>query len=358
MIRAVEVHVRQRSGRRAIHVTICGAGAIGGFTGASLARAGHHVLLVDAADAHVAAINQHGLTIEAPGTGTPDWTVRVRAVTPHALTGQHALVLLSVKSQHTAPALAAIVPHLTPTGTIVALQNGLNEELVSARIGADRTVGCLVNFGADWQAPGRIQWGGPGAIVLGELDGRTTPRVKELARLLEPAGETKITDNIWGVKWSKHVYGALLFATALVDATVYDVVERAAPIQRMLIALVVENMAVAEASGVRLEAFDEYDPALYEKARAGDEAARAAAIELVSHHYRTRAKTRTGVWRDLAVRKRKTEVGAMLGATVAKANGYGLAMPLTTRLIAMIEELESGRRQMAWANLDELVGAA
>ena len=51
---------------------ICGAGAIGGFTGATLARAGHDVLLVDAAEPHVAAINASGLTIEAPGTGTPD----------------------------------------------------------------------------------------------------------------------------------------------------------------------------------------------------------------------------------------------------------------------------------------------
>ena len=209
--------------RCVIHVTICGAGAIGGFTGASLARAGHDVLLVDAAEAHVAAINAHGLTIERPGA--PD-ELQVPAVTPDKLTGPRDLVLLSVKSQHTAAALDAVVPCLSPTGTIVALQNGLNEELISSRIGAARTVGCLVNFGADWQAPGRIQWGGPGAIVLGELDGRVTPRVKDLAQLLAAAGETQITQNIWGVKWSKHVYGALLFATALVDATVHEVVAR------------------------------------------------------------------------------------------------------------------------------------
>jgi 2-dehydropantoate 2-reductase len=78
----------------------------------------------------------------------------------------------------------------------------------------------------------------------------------------------------------------------------------------------------------------------------------------IATHYRAATKTKTGIWRDLAVRKRKTEVGALLGATVAKARGYGLAMPLTERLIAMIEELETGRRQMAWANLDELAGIA
>jgi 2-dehydropantoate 2-reductase len=335
-----------------MHVTICGAGAIGGFTGASLARAGHDVLLVDAAEAHVAAINAQGLTIESPGA--PDWTVRVPAVTPDALDGPRDLVLLSVKSQHTAAALDAVVPRLSPTGTMVALQNGLNEELISARIGAGRTVGCLVNFGADWQAPGRIQWGGPGAIVLGELDGRITPRVKELAGLLAAAGETQVTGNIWGVKWSKHVYGALLFATALVDATVPEVVARSPAVQRMLIALVCENMAVAEAAGIRLEAFDEYDPTLYYAALAGDDAALADAVELVSHHYRTRTKTRTGVWRDLAVRKRPTEA-SFFDITLRLGDKHGVPLPLTRAMLAMIHDLEDGRRPMAWENLDALV---
>ncbi|HEV8473890.1 MAG TPA: ketopantoate reductase C-terminal domain-containing protein, partial [Methylomirabilota bacterium] len=63
-------------------------------------------------------------------------------------------------------------------------------------------------------------------------------------------------------------------------------------------------------------------------------------------------------WRDLAVRKRKTEVGALLGATVARAETLGLATPLTRRLIAMIEDLETGRRVMSWANVDELVAGS
>jgi 2-dehydropantoate 2-reductase len=337
-----------------MQVTICGAGAIGGYTGASLARAGHDVVLVDAADAHVAAINAQGLTIDAPGTASPEWTVRVPALMPHQWQGTHDLVLLSVKSQHTAVALDTIVPRLSPGGTVVALQNGLNEELIAARLGAARTVGCLVNLGADWQAPGRIQWGGPGAIVLGELDGAVTPRVTALAQLLAAAGETTITQNLWGVKWSKHVYGALLFATALVDATVYEVVDHSTPVQRMLAELVCESMDVADAAGIRLEAFDEYDPHLYRRARAGDPGALAAAMELVAHHYRTRTKTKTGVWRDLAVRKRETEA-SFFDITLAKGEKLGVRLPLTRAMLAMVHDLEDGRRAMSWHNLEALV---
>jgi 2-dehydropantoate 2-reductase len=168
---------------------------------------------------------------------------------------------------------------------------------------------------------------------------------------------TRVSDNILGYTWAKHVYGALLVATAVVDAHVYEVVERSPAVQQMLVALVIENMDVAERAGVRLLAFDEYDPAEYRAAARGDTAALARAMASIATHYRAATKTKTGIWRDLAVRKRKTEVGALLGATVAKAKGYGLAMPLTERLIAMIADLENGRRQMSWANLDELVRA-
>jgi 2-dehydropantoate 2-reductase len=167
-----------------------------------------------------------------------------------------------------------------------------------------------------------------------------------------------VTANILGYTWAKHVYGALLVATAVVDAHVYEVVERSPEVQQMLVALVIENMRAAEAAGIRLEPFDEYAPADYRAAALGDAAARMRAMAIVGEHYRQHTKTKTGIWRDLAVRRRKTEVGALLGATVTKARTLGVAMPLTERLIAMIEDLELGRRVMSWSNVDELVAAS
>ena len=334
-------------------LTIYGAGAIGGITGARLAQAGHDVLLVDRDADHVAAMNARGLTIDSRQGSE---TIAVRAITPDALGGKLQLVLLAVKSQDTPAALEVLAPRLDAEGAIVSLQNGLNEERIAAAVGERRTVGCLVNWAADWQAPGRILHGGDGALVLGELDGRPSERVQRLAKLLDVVSPTRVTDNILGYTWAKHVYGALLVATALVDAHVYEVVERAPAIQQMLVALVSENMAVAERAGIRLVAFDEYDPADYRAAMGGDTAARERAMASIARHYRAATKTKTGIWRDLAVRKRKTEVGALLGATVTKAKGYAMAMPLTERLIALIEELETGRRQMSWANLEDLTG--
>ena len=339
----------------AMEVTVYGAGAIGGTTGAALARAGHDVLLVDSHAPHVEAINAHGLTIEREGKAT---TTAVRAVMPADLGKDLPLVLLAVKSHHTPEALDQIVPRLRASGTVVSLQNGLSEELIAQAIGPQRTVGCLVNWAADWIGPGRILHGGHGAFVLGELDGRITPRVRELAGLLSALVETPVTDNIWGYKWAKLIYGALLFGTAVVDAHVYEVVERSPDVQRVLIGIVGEGLAVADKAGVRVEPFDEFDPAWYRAALGGDAAAGQRAMSAIATHYRAHTKTKTGIWRDLAVRKRKTEVDGQLGVLAQKGESLGVAMPLTRGLIGIIRDLEDGRRRMDWKNFDPLVALA
>src|SRR5439155_1321719 len=200
---------------------------------------------------------------------------RVRHAIPREVPGSGlVLLLLAVKSQDTPAALEVLAPRLATDGAIVSLQNGLNEELIAAAVGARRTVGCLVNWAADWTGPGRILHGGEGALVLGELDGRASARVQSLAKLLDVVAPTRVTDNILGYTWAKHVYGALLVATAVVDAHVYEVVERSHDVQAMLVRLVIESMDVAEATGIKLQPFDEYDPADYRAAAGGDVAAR------------------------------------------------------------------------------------
>src|SRR5262249_807300 len=124
-------------------ITVYGAGAIGGVTGAALGRAGHDVLLVDRPEDQGAAMTAPGLTIESREGSVP---VPVRAIAPGALGPGLGLVLLAVKSQDTPAALEVLAPRLAADGAIVSLQNGLNEELIARAVGAAPTVGCLVNL--------------------------------------------------------------------------------------------------------------------------------------------------------------------------------------------------------------------
>ncbi len=116
-------------------ILIWGAGAIGGTLAAAFLRAGHEVLIVDAAADHVAAINRDGLKIEGP-----IWqdTCRIPAVLPADLTGSFDTAFLCVKAHHTEAAIAALGPHVAASGCVVSAQNGLNERVIARAIGAGR----------------------------------------------------------------------------------------------------------------------------------------------------------------------------------------------------------------------------
>ena len=339
-----------------MRVTIIGAGAIGGTVGAYLIRHGHDVLLVDAAREHVEAMARDGLAIE----GQDHFRVPARAVTPdtlpYALGGRSLeAVVLAVKALHTDGAVEMLAPFLAPTGYVISMQNGLNERAIAARIGAERTVGAFVNFGADYIAPGRIMYGGPGALYLGELDGRMTPRVHSWRTALSQSflPETTVTSNIWGYLWGKMGYAAMLFATAIVDETMADVLgdPRNGP---LLANLAAEVIRVAEAEHVTSEGFEGYDPNVMRFAtpRAWDAIRRS--LEAMATRARGSLKQKSGIWRDLAVRRRRTEVDYHLGAVLDLAHGHGLLLPLTARLVDVIHDLEQGRREMIPANLEEL----
>jgi 2-dehydropantoate 2-reductase len=330
---------------------VWGAGAIGGTLGASLARAGHDITLVDAATDHVDAINANGLRITGP---ISECTVRVTARPPDRLTGSWDTIILATKAHHTPAAARALQPHLTPAGCVVSAQNGLNELAIAEVVGEARTVGAFVNFGADYLEPGVIMYGGRGTVMVGEAFGerRISPRVTAISGAWRDFDErAAATDNIWGYLWGKEAYGAMLFATALTNDSIADCLAR--PEHRGLyLALAREILAVAAARGVRPEAFDGFDPAAYlPDAPVG--AAERSLDQLVAHN-RKSAKTHTGIWRDLAVRKRPTEVDAQLGIIVSLGRESGVPTPLTARLVGLIHEIERGERPMGLAALDTL----
>lgn len=330
-------------------ILIWGAGAIGGTLGAYFVRAGHAVVLVDSAEEHVRAIRADGLRITGP---IEEFGVRAEAFTPGELEGRFSTVFLAVKAHHTQAAVRQLEPHLERQGFVVSAQNGLNEIEIAKVVGAARTVGCFVNFGADYLEPGLIHFGGRGAVVVGELDGKSTPRLEDLHRLmLEFDDRAILTPNIWGYLWGKMAYGAQLFATALTDASIADALA-VWEHQRLFSELAREILRVAAAQNIRPEGFNGFNPHAFTP-DAVPELALTSIEEMVAHN-RKSAKTHSGVWRDLAVRKRKTEVDAQLGPIVEIGARSDVPTPITRRLIEMIHEVEEGKRPLAWENLSEL----
>lgn len=322
---------------------------MGGTLGAHLVRAGQAVRFVDTDPAHVAAMNERGLRITGP---VADFRVEARAMLPADVDAPLDIVLLAVKAHHTRDAVASLAPHLSSDGVVVSVQNGLNEPVIAAMVGEARTFGCFVNFGADYTGPGVIHWGGRGTIAVGEVDGRESERARAIHALLLALDERAIlTRNVNGYLWSKLAYAAMLFATALGTDGIADALDRPAH-RPIYAALAREVVCVATAQGVRLESFDGFQPHAY----AADATARmtTASLDALVAHNRRSAKTHSGIWRDLAVRHRPTEVDAQLGPVVEAGTRLGIATPLNARLITMIHEIERGERTQDMTNLDAL----
>ncbi|MCH2491817.1 MAG: NAD(P)-binding domain-containing protein [Gammaproteobacteria bacterium] len=323
-------------------ILVWGGGAIGGTIAAYWARAGIDVLLVDIESDHVTTCRSSGLEISGP---VDEFVVRIPAVTPDEVLGRFSRVILAVKAQHTRAAIEMIRPHLTADGFVVSAQNGLNELTISEVVGKGATIGAFVNFGADWHGPGQVLFGNRGAVVVGEIDGTVGGRTEEMHQLLqvfEP--DAVLTDNIWGYLWGKLAYGAMLFATAINNDSMAD--NFANPSRSELwVAIGREVMGLATKRGIQPVGFNGFNPMAYLPGASDLEAQ--ASIEEMAEFNRGSAKTHSGIWRDLAVRKRKTEVTEQLGVLVKLANEVEYDVPLITTIIDLIHDIEDGVRDMS-----------
>jgi 2-dehydropantoate 2-reductase len=331
-------------------LVVWGGGAIGGTIAAYWARAGTPVLLVDIVKEHVEACRTSGLSIEGK---IDNYTQKLPAATPAELKGSYSRIVLAVKAQATAEAVKSLLPHLSPDGFILSAQNGLNETVIAEIAGPARTMGCFVNFGADWLGPGRILYGGRGEVYVGEIDGTVQPRTREMHRLLQAfEPDAVLTDNIWGVLWSKLSYASMLFASSLNNdgmAGNFGDPARQAAFER----LGREVLDVARARNITPVPIPCFDPAAF--MRGGSSAAARAGLDHLAERRRNTGKTHSGFWRDLAVRKRRTEVDPLMGTVATLGRESGVATPALDTLISLVHDIEDGRRELSMDTFNVLL---
>jgi 2-dehydropantoate 2-reductase len=240
---------------------------------------------------------------------------------------------------------------LSETGAVISMQNGLCEELIARAAGPVRTVGAMVNVGAYRTEPGAVLIGNPGRIVVGEIDGRTSPRVEGFAamlRQLDPAAAA--TGNVRGFLWGKLAYSVLIKASALDDAAVSAFLSdpRRLALQR---ALVREVLAVAAAEGIAVEALDGFEPAAF---AAADATATRRSLDRMAGFFSQSAKPQSTIWQDLKVLRRKTDAAAQLEPMFDIARRHGLGVPLCRHLIDQITAIETGTATTGPQLLDSL----
>ena len=197
-------------------IVIVGAGAVGGYAGSHMVQAGEDVTFIDPWPEHVEHMRKHGLRV-THAMDVAEFSVPVRAL--HVTDAQQLakekpvdIAFVCMKSYDTAWATMLIRQYLAPDGYVVSLQNCMNEETIAGIVGWGKTLGCIASsITVNLPEPGHIHRGaGKGGAAhtvfrAGEVHGRITPRAEEVCRLVGYSDSAKVTDNLWGERWSKLV---------------------------------------------------------------------------------------------------------------------------------------------------------
>lgn len=310
-----------------MRIVVIGAGAMGGLIGTRLAVTGHHVTLYDTWDEHVAAIERSGILI----TEYDDSILRFRipaTTTPPALDGVD-LVLVFVKSYHTASALRPFAARLPADTFVLSLQNGLgNLDLIRAALpGHERIILGTTAHGAALLGPGRLRHTGKGATMIGDpaQPGNRRFDLTPISRALTRAGfETTVAENIHTAIWDKLIVNvainALTALTGLRNGELLDDPE----LQPVIAQLVDESVNVMRAAGVPVGTHDH--------------------LAYARKVMRDTALNQSSMLQDVR-NCRRTEIDSINGAVTRLGAELGVATPLNRLLTVLVHNRERAARR-------------
>ena len=334
------------------HVCIVGAGAVGGYVGAHLTRAGVNTTLVDAWPDHVQAMRDHGLSVTGMnGAGSVETPVRALHISDVSQLVREKLIdvaFISVKAYDTKWATQLILPYLAPNGCVVSLQNGINEDAIASIAGWGRTLGCSVSaLAAELVAPGKIVRNSPlgddkkTGLRIGEAHGRITPRAEMIAALLATGDTCKVTQNLWGERWSKLTINAMRNGVCALTGLTGKQRDMNDTARNLTISLGSSCIRVGRAMGLALEPVGGLDLDLL--ARAEDDA---AALEAITRQIMEVANSRSDAQRpsmgqDIC-KGRRTETDDINGLVARRGEEVGIDVTCHRRVNETIKRIEKG----------------
>lgn len=307
-----------------MRIAIMGAGAVGGYFGARLARAGQDVAMV-ARGAHLDAIRRDGLQVKSPALG--DIVARVTASAEPRDIGPVDLVIFAVKTYDNSSAIPLITPLVGPHTAVLTLQNGVDSaDEIAAAVGASRVLGGTTYVATAVTAPGVItQTGTHRSIIFGEAFGdrqAISPRVAAIADVMRPADiqVTPVADARVPI-WDKFVYLAPFAGFTGGARLPIGPIWQRPHVREMFYAAAREVAAIAAAEGVTISA-DRFET-------------------LAAYMDGIPPTTRSSLLIDLEA-GRRIEVEALHGAALRRAAAHGLPTPVLATLYAVLTAWAAG----------------
>lgn len=334
-----------------MRIAIVGAGSLGTILGAYIGKTGYDITLVDAYEAHVVALNEHGATV----VGTTEFTVPVKACLPENMEGIYDYIIYMVKQTFNASAIPQIVAHISSDSMIITAQNGLPElELIEA-FGENRVLGCPVGWGATFKGPGISELtSNPERMTfeLGRLNGVVDEPLLKAQKILESMCPTHIIGNIMGSRWSKLLINATFSGLSTVMGCTYGeiIADEAGLACAQFIAN--ECIQIAAAAKIEMEPIQGFHLDQLMGFRTESERLATAPVypKIIAFHLLLRASMLQDIERGL-----KCEIDAINGIVSQMGIKHSVSTPVTDQVVEIIRELESGIGKPEIKNIKRII---
>ncbi len=331
---------------------IYGAGSLGTVLGAYMTKAGIPVELVNRNKAHVEALNEKGARI----SGTTDMTVPVKAILPEQMEGIYDVIFLMTKQLHNREVVTKLLPFLGEKSVIVTLQNGIPEPLVAEIAGPERTIGCVVEWGATLKAPGECELtSDPSSMSfhMGRMEGITDEQLSSVKSLLETMCPVEIEENLLGVRWSKLLINATFSGLGTVMGGRFGDVSESKEARPYALACMKECMDVGRAAGAVFAPVQGKDitKLFYYKGSLK----KAFASFLLPIAMKKHRLIEPSMLQDLKKGK-PCEIDAINGVVCEWGRKTGVPTPVNDRIVEIVKKEQAGELPLSRENLKRFAG--
>jgi 2-dehydropantoate 2-reductase len=330
-------------------IVVIGAGGVGGITAALLAKAGYNVEVVCKYPELAEKIKTKGLHIFGL---CGNFQVKMPAVAAvNELEEKKDFVLMATKAYDLPQAAKQILPFLKENSAVVSMQNGICEDILAEIVGQERTIGCIVGWGATMHQPGELEMTSTGEFVIGNLNNLIDERIKFLKSIFDTIYPVEISQNIMGHLYSKLIINSCITTLGAICGLYLGKMLAVKKIRGIFLDIMEEAIAVANAHGIKVETYAgklDYYRFLKSKSFFGN-LKRHLFIRMIGYKYR---RLKSSSLQSLE-RGKNTEIDYLNGYIAKLAKQKNIPAPVNQALLKMVKEIEAGERKISMSNFNE-----
>lgn len=333
-----------------MRIALIGAGAIGGSIAACIAKQGYDLTVVAKYEEYASLIENQGIEI----TGVKgNFVQKIKAVAKVSqLTGKFDIVFVATKAYDVKENLLSLLSYLKENTSVVSLQNGICTDLYQEVVGKDRTVGCVVGYGATMHQKGKIEITSTGNFVIGSIAKTFKGDLKEVQTCLNTTFETIISDDIYSNLYSKLIINSCITSLGALTGLNLGEMMKIKKIRVIFLKIIDEAIAVANANHIQVPPYggklDYYK--LYQRKSKFGNFINHLIIQIVGKKYR---HLKSSSLQSLQ-RGQKTEIDYFNGYIVSLGKQVQVPTPINEKLVQMIKEIELHQRKITLDNINDI----